>query len=509
MPDPFDFANQDNNDPGFSEPVKSFRPVQQTKKNWKDGPKKRYRRDSAEPTIDRQPPFNLEAEVGVLGSMMLMPDVCDDIVNLLRPEDFYDEANQILFRHLMDMHGSGKKIDVLLLCDRLLANNELDAVGGKGRIVEIFRAVPNAAHASYYANIVRGKSTTRNIITTCSDLLSDAYTPEADPDSLLNDAEQRVFSIRESRQSSNLNAIDEVLTLAMDRLDARVRGEAMEGTVETGFTDLDNMTGGLHASELVILAARPSMGKTAFAMNICEYVATKARQPTLFVSLEMAAIELIERMLCSVAKVNGHRLKNGTLAAEDRKRMVRTASELSSAPLYIDDSPTRNVSEIAGAARRIKRRHDRLGLIVIDYLQLIQPDQASDPRQEQVAKIARRLKGLARELKTPVLCLSQLNRQAEDSRDHRPKLSHLRESGAIEQDADVVMFVHREAYFKKGQPEEEVNQHEALIIVEKQRNGPTGEVELHWERDFTRFSNRAPEHYSEFDQMPPPQAEPF
>jgi replicative DNA helicase len=183
-------------------------------------------------------------------------------------------------------------------------------------------------------------------------------------------------------------------------------------------------------------------------------------------------------------------------------RLVKVAGELSTVPLFIDDSPTRNVSEIAGAARRIKRREKSLGLVVIDYLQLIQPDNSNDPRQEQVAKIARRLKGLARELKVPILCLSQLNRQAEDSRDHRQKLSHLRESGAIEQDADVVMFVHRESYFQKGQAEEEVNQHEALIIVEKQRNGPTGDVELHWERDFTRFSNRAPERYSEFDDFP-------
>ena len=216
----------------------------------------------------------------------------------------------------------------------------------------------------------------------------------------------------------------------------------------------------------------------------------------------------IRDRLCSVAKVNGHKLKNGTLPAEDRKRLVATASELSSCPLFVDDSPTRNMSEIAGAARRIKRREGSLGLIVIDYLQLIQPDSSSDPRQEQVSKIARRLKGLARELKVPVLCLSQLNRQAEDSKDHRPKLSHLRESGAIEQDADVVMFVHREAYFQKGQPEEEVNQHEALIIIEKQRSGPTGDVELHWERDFTKFSNRAPEHYSEFDGMQPKASDP-
>ncbi|MEM9943745.1 MAG: replicative DNA helicase [Planctomycetota bacterium] len=449
--------------------------------------------------VDRKPPFNIEAEVGVLGSIMLLPDTCDEIVHLIRPEDFYDEAHQVMFRHIMEMHGRGKKIDPLLLRENLVSSGEFEQVGGAARLAEIFTSVPNAAHVTYYANIVRSKATARKLITTCSDLLSDAYRPDSDPESLLNDAEQKVFSIRESRQSNNLSAIDEVLTHAMDRLDARVRGEGMDGTVETGFTDLDRMTGGLHSSELVILAARPSMGKTAFAMNIAENVVCKSQAPVLFISLEMAAIELIERMLCSVAKVNGHRLRNGTLSAEDRKRVVSTAGELSTAPLFIDDSPTRNVSEIAGAARRIKRRENKLGLIVIDYLQLIQPDQASDPRQEQVAKIARRLKGLARELKTPILCLSQLNRQAEDSRDHRPKLSHLRESGAIEQDADVVMFVHRESYYKKGQPEEEELQHEALIIIEKQRNGPTGDVELHWERDFTRFSNRAPDRYSEFD----------
>ena len=462
----------------------------------------KYRKDKPTDPVDRQPPFNLEAEVGVLGSIMLMPESCDDIVNVLRADDFYDESHQILFHRIMEMHGAGKKIDALLLRENLINNNEFETVGGAARLAEIFTSVPNAAHVSYYANIVRAKATARNLITTCSDLLADAYRPDSDPDSMLNEAEQKVFAIRESRQSNNLSPIDEVLADAMDRLDARVRGEGQEGTVETGFTDLDRMTGGLHASELVILAARPSMGKTAFAMNIVENVVCKSRKPALFISLEMASIELIERMLCSVAKVNGHRLRNGSLAAEDRKRLVKVAGELATVPLFVDDSPTRNVSEIAGAARRIKRRENGLGLIVIDYLQLIQPDSANDPRQEQVAKIARRLKGLARELKAPILCLSQLNRQAEDSRDHRPKLSHLRESGAIEQDADVVMFVHRESYFQKGQPEEEVNQHEALIIIEKQRNGPTGDVELHWERDFTKFSNRAPERYSEFDEFP-------
>ncbi len=455
-------------------------------------------------SIERQPPFNLEAETGVLGSLLLMPDACDDIVNILRAEDFYDEAHQKLFQHIMDMNGAGKKIDMLLLKDRLIAHGDWEAVGGSGGLANIFTSVPHAAHVTYYANIVRSKATARSLIMTCGDLLNDAYRPEQDPDELLNVAEQQVFAIRESRQSSNLSKIDEVLSAAMERLDARVRGEEQAGTVETGFTDLDNMTGGLHASELVILAARPSMGKTAFAMNIAEHVVIKSRKPTLFISLEMAAIELIERLLCSVAKVNGHQLRRGTLSGEDRKRLVEHAGKIAEVPLFIDDSPTRNISEIAGAARRIKRREGELGLIVIDYLQLIQPDMPSDPRQEQVAKMARRLKGLARELKVPVLCLSQLNRQAEDSRDHRPKLSHLRESGAIEQDADVVMFVHREAYYHKGNPDSDISENDALIIVEKQRNGPTGDVELHWEPSFTRFANRAPERYSEFDNYPEP-----
>lgn len=448
----------------------------------------------------RQPPFNLEAETCVLGSIMLMPDKCDELVNILRPEDFYDEANGKLFSHIMEMHSQGKKIDMALLRERLVAAEDYEHVGGAAGLAQIFTSVPNAAHAAYYAGIVRSKATTRELITTCSEVLADAYRPDQEPDTLLNEAEQKVFAIRESRQSNSLSSIDEVLQAAMDRLDARLRGEVQAGTIETGFTDLDRMTGGLHGSELVILAARPSMGKTAFAMNIAENVVLKSGKPTLFISLEMAAIELIERMLCSVAKVNGNRLRNGTLRAEERQKLPGVAGTLSTAPLFIDDSPTRNVSEIAGAARRVLRRQGELSLIVIDYLQLIQPDNSNDPRQEQVAKIARRLKGLARELKVPILCLSQLNRQVEDSRDNRPKLSHLRESGAIEQDADVVMFVHRESYFKKG--DDEVNERDALIIIEKQRNGPTGDVELNWEREFTRFSDRAPERFNEFDDYP-------
>ncbi|MDG2185690.1 MAG: replicative DNA helicase [Mariniblastus sp.] len=465
--------------------------------------KSKYQKNERpEPVVDRPPPFNLEAETGVLGSLMLMPEACDEIVNILRASDFYDEAHGQLFTHIMDMHSSGKKIDMTLLRERLVSHDDYELIGGAAGLAEIFTTVPSAAHAVYYATIVREKATMRNLIATCTEILTEAYQPAENSENLLNRAEQKVFGIRESRQSSNLSQIDEVLEIAMDRLESRVRGESQEGTVESGFSDLDRLTGGLHASELAILAARPSMGKTAFAMNIAENVVMKSRKPVLFISLEMAAIELIERMLCSVAKVNSHRLRNGTLSADDRKRLVGVAGELSQAPLFLDDSPTRNLSEIAGAARRVLRREGELGLIIVDYLQLIQPDQPNDPRQEQVAKMARRLKGLARELKVPVLCLAQLNRQAEDSRDHRPKLSHLRESGAIEQDADVVMFVHRKDYYASGD-DDPTNQGEALIIVGKQRNGPTDDVELSWLREYTRFEDRAAERFSEFDQFEP------
>ena len=469
------------------------------------GPKRRFKKKKKEanPEVQRQLPNNVEAEVGVLGSLMLTPHACDDVVAILRSEDFFDQAHATIFQHMMDMHGAGEKIDPLLVRERLMAAGEFETIGGAARLAEIFSSVTHAAHVLYYSNIVRNKATARNLISTCSELLN-AFLPETEPNELLNAAEQKVFAIRESRQSSNLSSVNEVLEVAMDRLEAKARGEVQAGTVETHFSDLDDMTGGLHANELVILAARPSMGKTAFALNITENVATKSNQPVLFVSLEMAAIELIERVLCCRAGVNGHRLRKGTLTPDERKMLVNAAGELSTAPLFVDDSPTRNVSEIAGAARRIIRREGGLALIVIDYLQLLQPDSSSDPRQEQVAKMARRLKGLARELKCPILCLSQLNRQTESSGDHRPKLSHLRESGAIEQDADVVMFVHRESYYKKGTPEEVETENEAEIIIEKQRNGPTGKVDLVWEKDFTRFSNRAPARYSAFDNNTPP-----
>lgn len=471
-----------------------------------DGP--RSERKVTSEILDRQPPFNLDAEMGVLGSIMLSPEACDDIALTLRPDDFYDDANRKLFEHMLAMHDEGRKIDSTLLVEKLKLAGDIERIGGVPYLARVAKSVPNAAHAIYYATIVREKATYRALIDASTEILREAYEENHEAKHLLGQAEQKIFGILDSRGSSNVSSIRDILHDAMDRIDARMKGEHTEGGVESGFTELDGLLGGLHNSELLILAARPSMGKTAFAMNIAENVVLKLFAPVLFVSLEMSSIELADRLLCSAARVNGHRLRNGTISAEDRQRLVQQASEISQAPLFVDDSPSRTVSEISAAARRIKRREGRLGLIVIDYLQLIEPDNQKDPRQEQVAKIARRLKGVARELEVPVLCLAQLNRQAEDSKDHVPKLSHLRESGAIEQDADVVMFVHREEYYRRGEDAAEVAG-QAEIIIAKQRNGPVGNVDLVWRKDFTRFEDKAPDRLQVFDNFNAPAADDF
>lgn len=465
------------------------------------------RRSSASITelLDKQPPFDGEAEVGVLGSILLMPTVIDEVALTLRPDDFYDDAHRKLYTHMIGMHDANVRIDITLLADRLRTTGDLDLIGGPAFLAKLWNAVPNAAHALYYAKIVREKATFRELINASTDILRDAYEQAGEAKHSLSQAEQKIFGILDSRGATSVQPIREVLHVAMDRIEARIRGEHTTGGVDTGFADLDGLLGGLHNSELVILAARPSMGKTAFAMNIAEYVATQLHAPTLFVSLEMSAVELADRLLCSSARVNSHKLRNGSLSADDRKKLVRTAAEISEAPLFVDDAPSRTVTEIAAAARRIRRRESRLGLVVIDYLQLIEPDNPRDPRQEQVARIARRLKGLARELEVPVLCLAQLNRQAEDSKDHVPRLSHLRESGAIEQDADVVMFVHREEYFRRGDEKDEVAG-QAEIHIAKQRNGPVGQVDLIWLKEFTRFDDKSPERNSQFDQYNDPNA---
>jgi replicative DNA helicase len=447
---------------------------------------------------DRERPANVDAERAVLGSILLKPDVCDDVALVIKADDFFDEAHQVLYRHLLDLHESGKRVDATIVVERLRTKGDLERIGGPNALSEVIQSVPHAAHASHYAHIVRDKAVLRSLIAAGTDILRDAYDAVDEPRELLARAEERIFAILENRSSTEAKSIQDVLAEVMVRMDARMRHEHAVGGVETGFTDLDTLCGGLHNSELAILAARPSMGKTALAMNIAEHVAINLKLPVLFVSLEMNGVELADRLLCSAAQVNGHRLRNGTISQEDRRRLVEKSSEIGAAPLYIDDTPGRTLTEIAAVARRLKRKGG-LALVVIDYLQLIEPDNPRDPRQEQVARIARRLKTMCRELDIPLLCLAQLNRQAEVSRDNRPRLHHLRESGAIEQDADIVMFVHREEYYQTTDEDRERVRGAAEIIIAKQRNGPIGDVKLLWQHDYTRFVNLEHRPYDEFE----------
>ncbi len=447
--------------------------------------------------VDRQLPQNVDAEKAVLGSILLLPEVFDEVALIIHARDFYDASNRCLFEHVLAMHDDGQQIDVTLLVERLRTSGRYDAIGGAAYLAEVGQQVSTAAHAEYYARIVSDKSMLRSLIHAGTDILHDAYDPTSETREMLSKAEERIFGILESRGSGEVSPISDVLQDAMDRLDSRMDQHHAFGGLETGFDDYDQLTGGLQNSELTILAARPSMGKTALAMNITEHIITQLRVPVLFVSLEMAALELADRLLCSTAEVNGHRLRNGTITQEERQKLVQASVDVSKAPLFIDDSPSRTMTEIGANARRLKRR-ENLGLIVIDYLQLIDPDNPRDPRQEQVAKIARRLKGLARELDVPVLCLAQLNRQVEATRDNKPQLSHLRESGAIEQDADVVMFIHRDEYYQTNEEDRERVRGEADLLIRKQRNGPTGDIKLAWLHEFTRFRNFSQKPYAEF-----------
>ena len=453
-------------------------------------------RSSANDLLDRQPPQAVEAEKAVIGSLLLLPEVYDEVALILRGDDFYDDANARLYRQISLMHDEGQQIDHMLLVQRLKDAGEYEAVGGAAYIAEVGETVPTAAHAEHYAHIVRDKSILRSLIHASTDILKESYDPTVQPRQMLSRAEEKVFAILESKGQGQVTAVRDVLQEALARIDARMKHDHAFGGVETGFDDFDDLTGGFHGSELIILAARPSMGKTALALNIIEHIAIDNQQPTLFVSLEMSALELGDRLLCSRARVNSHRLRNGKITPDESHNLIETAAAISGSPLYIDDSPSRTMTEIAASARRLKRRHG-LSLIAIDYLQLIDPDSSSDPRQEQVAKIARRLKGLARELDVPVLCLGQLNRQVEATRDNKPQLSHLRESGAIEQDADVVMFIHREEYYQTNDEDRERVRGEADLLVRKQRNGPVGDVKLTWLHDFTRFTNAAPQPYED------------
>lgn len=451
--------------------------------------------------LDRLPPQSLEAEKGVIGSIILDPLLCDEIVPIVQPEDFYSDAHEALFRHIIEINNAGRRVDNTLLIERLKQQGDYERIGGAAYLAEIYQDVPLASNGVHYAQIVREKAIIRRLITVGREIIVEAHNTAVEPREMLNLAEAKIFNIRDERDGGQLTSFHDLVLEVWERLDARMSKDQGQNVVPTGFADLDKcFSGGFREGELIILAARPSMGKTALATNIAEHVTVRYKIPTMFVSLEMSRLELGERMLSAFAKVDSSKMRDLVLSQADQGKLRDKGDEYSAAPLFIDDTPSRSLLEIAASARRLKRK-EGLGLIIIDYLQLIEPDNTKDSRQEQVARMARRLKAMAREIKVPVLCLAQLNRQAEATRDNIPRLSHLRESGAIEQDADVVMFVHREEYYLT-QEERDARPDvigQAKVIIAKHRNGPTGEIDLHWFANYTRFESTTKDHDEPFD----------
>jgi replicative DNA helicase len=437
---------------------------------------------------ERLPPQSREAERSVLGSMLRDNAMISVVVQIVRAENFYSDAHQKIFQAIVALHDKGgAPVDLVLLAEELKQRGQLEDVGNYGSLGKLWDAAPTAANAEYYARIVRDRALVRNLIHACNEIERDAYDQSQPADELVDGAERKIFDIAQMGITGQTFTLEQAIAEAYDRIDHRNTGAEMSiSGLPTGYTDLDEITAGLQNSELVIVAARPSVGKTSYALNIVRNIVVDEKQPVFFVSLEQSRIELAERLLCCQARVDSHKLRKGNLSSDDMEKLIEAGGALRNAKLFIDDTPGQGMLRIAANARRLKLRHN-LRLVVIDYLQLIEPDNRRDPRQEQVAQISRRLKGMARELAIPVIALAQVNRSSEDRQDHRPRLADLRESGSIEQDADTVMLLHRPDRYEPGQHEGVVE-----VIIGKQRNGPTGEITLAYIKQYMRFENFAP-----------------
>jgi replicative DNA helicase len=435
---------------------------------------------------DRLPPQNLDAERSVLGSLLRDNEVIDVVTQIITAESFYLDAHRKIFQAISDLHDKGgQPVDLVILAEELIKRGQLEDVGRAPYLAELWDAAPTAANAEYYARIVRDKSIVRSLIHAGTEILRDAYDQNQPAEEMLEAAERKILDVAQMGVTGQTVTLEQAITETYRRIDDRAIGKQKAGGLSTGFIDLNEITAGLHDGELIVIAARPSVGKTSFALGITRNVVVEEREPVFFVSLEQSRIELAERLLCAQARVDSHRLRKGTLSSDDMDRLIDAGGVLRNGRLYIDDAPMQSMLRIAANARRLKLRHG-LKLIVVDYLQLIEPDNRRDPRQEQVAQISRRLKALAKELQIPLIALAQVNRSSEDRQDHRPRLADLRESGSIEQDADTVMLLHRPDRYEPGQ-------HEGIIevIIGKQRNGPTGEVTLAYLKQYMRYEDYA------------------
>jgi len=433
---------------------------------------------------DRPLPHNLEAERSVLGAILIRNDVLNHASEIVDAHDFFREAHRLIFDRMISLNERGAAIDLVTLKDELARAGELEQVGGAAYVASLVDGVPRATNVEHYAKIIKEKSTLRSLIYAAGKILSNAYAAELEADELLDESERAIFAIADDRLRTGFVPLRDLVTGSFDAIQQLQEHKGLVTGVPTGFVDLDERTSGLQPSDLIIVAARPAMGKTSFTLNIAQHVGTRTGKTVGFFSLEMSKEQLFMRLLTAEARIDAHRLRGGFLSDKDYGRLSTALGTLAEAKVFIDDTPSIGVLEMRAKARRLKAEHG-LDLLVVDYIQLMQGRGRFENRQLELASISRAMKGLAKELRIPIVALSQLSRAPEGRKDRRPQLSDLRESGALEQDADVVLFIYREDQYE---PTEE-NEGVAEIIIGKQRNGPTGTVRLAFLREFTRFEN--------------------
>ncbi|GAX00040.1 replicative DNA helicase [Secundilactobacillus mixtipabuli] len=450
---------------------------------------------------DQTPPQNIEAEKAVLGAIFLNGDALVDAMEQLTADDFYRRAHGLIFQTMVNLNDRDEAIDVVTVSDELKRLNQLEDIGGMPYIAELAAAVPTAANVGYYAKIVAQKAILRRLIQTATKIVTDGYSEDEPVADILDQAEQAIMNVNESRNRAGFKAIKDVLNSTFEEIDRlSQQGDTVTG-LSTGYPDLDKMTTGLHDDELMILAARPAVGKTAFALNIAQNVGTKTDKTVAIFSLEMSAESLVNRMLCAEGSINANHLRTGQLEEGEWQNLIVAMGSLSKAKIFIDDTAGIKMSEIRAKCRRLdKEQNGNLGLVVVDYLQLVESTGAEN-RQQEVSAISRQLKKLAKELHVPVIALSQLSRGVEQRQDKRPVLSDIRESGSIEQDADIVSFLYRDDYYERdeddndsgdgGGSDDDQNVGEVEVIIEKNRSGPRGTVKLLFVKSYNKFSSIA------------------
>ena len=447
-----------------------------------------------DPSLYAVPPQNIEAEQSILSAILIDNNALLDVIELLSPEDFYKTAHQRIFASIIDLFDKGEPVDLVTLANNLDESGHIDDIGGATYLARLVDAVPLAINAPHYAKIVHDKAALRKLIANANAIAKRCFKDEGDVDDVIDFAETSIFEISEKKSQQSFYPLSKLILHNIETLEEKQGNRSLVTGVPMGFTLLDNMTSGLQNSDLIILAARPSMGKTALALNIARNAAVEANVPVAVFSLEMSKEQLSLRMLCAEARLDSSRLRGGFFSMEDWHRLTDSAGVLSESPIYIDDTPNLSAMEIRAKARRLKMDKN-IGLVIIDYLQLMQGRSTAERRDLEISEISRALKALAKELSLPVLALSQLNRMLEQRNDKRPRLSDLRESGALEQDADVVAFIYRDEIYNTD--ENNPKKGTADIILAKQRNGPVGNVTLAFLNSYTRFENLAPEEMAE------------